>query len=315
MASKKKHKMMGTAAGATQRSFTFRADYNPDGVIYVDASRFLSTFNQRLYRQGMNYCLKVDQSIMVATGGATPGSGQYVEVQALPNNWQVRKAWAKAYKMFRKQISEFAGASGANYPGRWHDFKIGYEHGTSWPYAGHPEYNGGNVEPSGAPFAIGDGEYLKSYVTDVATDSRKTCDMFGVEDTGTEYGLLAMYDSLPGVVGPDPAQNAGASGTTADAYQEWITDDDGSHTVIQDLQTQGDEPPYNPDLLQVEAQKMFISANGQQPLSTGWFEAPCGLLKIISRTASAFDSNWITLSVAPGDYKGVMAESMIAKVN
>lgn len=313
MASKKKHKMMGTAAGATQRSFTFRASYNENGVVYVDAARFLSTYNQRLYRQGMNYCLKVDQSIMVASGGATPGSGQYVEVQALPNNWQVRKAWAKGFQMFQQQIKEIAKRSGASrkaVQARWHDFKIGYEHGTSWPYAGHPEYNGGNVEPSGAPFAIGDGEYEKSYVTDLLTDTRHTMDMFGVEQTGGEYGLLAMYDALPGTVGPDPQ-----TVTTADPYMEWVTDDEPSGFVIQDLATQGNEPPYNPDLLQVEAQKMFISANGQQPLSTGWFEAPCGLLKIISRTASTFDSNWITLSVAPGNYKGVMAESMIAKVN
>lgn len=311
----KKQKMMGTAAGATQRSFVFRASYNSDGVVYVDAARFLSSFNQRLYRQGMNYCLKVDSSIMVAAGGATPGSGQYVEVQALPNNWQVRKAWAKGYRMFKQQINEIAKRSGASMKSvqaRWHDFKIGYEHGTSWPYAGHPEYNGGNVEPTGAPFTYGDGEWDKSYITDLETDTRNTADMFGIAQDGAtnEYGLLAMYDALPGTIGPDPQITA-----TPDPYQEWVTDDEPSGLVIQDLATLGNEPPYNPDLLQVEAQKMFISANGQQPLSTGWFEAPCGLLKIISRSDSTFDSNWITLSVAPGDYKGVMAESMIAKVN
>ncbi len=312
MASKKKHKIMGTAASAVTRQFTLQVGQGGASTTYVDISKLLSTYNQRLYRQGMNYLVRVESSQM--SGASTddpPDVGDYNIVLSIPNCWQVRKAWAKGFKMFQQQITEIAKRSGASrklVKARWHDFRIGYEHDTVWAdYKGLPG-NGSATEPSAAAFAFGDGEYDKSYVTDLLTDTRFTMDMFGVEQDANEYGLLAMYNALPGTVGPDPQ-----TVTTADPYMEWVTDDEEHGFVIQDLATQGNEPPYNPDLLQVVATQNYCSLNGLQPVTTPWIEAPCGLLKI--QTPSTMTTNFLTFHVAPGNYKGVCAESLIAKVN
>lgn len=312
MASGKKHKLLGTAAGATIRQFTFEQSGTGGTAYYYDIGKMLSSYNQRLYRQGMTYLVQVEQVFMENTDGTAPGSGQYNQVNSLPNCWQVRKAWAKAFKMYRKQVSAIVKRSGSKaYKARFNDFRIGYEHGTNWNnYIGVPGQGVAATEPSAAVFAFGDGEYEKSYITDLLTDTRKTCDMFGIEDTGTEYGLLGMYNSEPGVMGPDPQ-----AVTTPDAYMEWVTDDEPSGTVIEDWTEQGNEPPYNPDQLQVVATQNSISANGLMANSTPWFEAPCGLLKIVTASDQSISNNFITIRVAPGNYKGVCAESMIAKVN
>ena len=310
----KKHKILGTAAGATIRQFTMEQSGTGGASYYYDISKLLSSYNQRLYRQGMTYLVQVEQVFMETQTGAAPGSGQYNQIKSLPNCWQIRKAWAKAHKMYRAQIRAIVNRAGAKtFKARWHDFKIGYEHGTTWAqYIGTPG-QGGNTEPSAAPFAWGDGEFEKSDITDLMTNTSKTCDMFGIEDTGTEYGLLAMYDSEPGTMGPDPADVPGAG--TPDPYLEWVTDDDGGGTVIEDYSDQGNQPPYNPGLLQVVETQNSISANGLMANSTPWFEAPCGLLKVTTNTDESLVHNWLTIRVAPGSYKGVCAESMISKVN
>ncbi len=310
MASSKKHKIMGTAAGAVVRQFTMQVAQGGAATAYVDIAKMLSAYNQRLYRQGMTYLVRVESSQMSGSSTSDPPDvGDYNIVLSLPNNWQVRKAWAKAFKMYRKQISAIVGRSGElDTKARWNDFKIGFEHGTTWAdYKGVPG-NGASVEPTAAAFAYGDGEWDKSFITDLVADTRKTCNMFGVEDTGTEYGLLAMYNTEPGTIGPDPNIL-----TTPDPYMEWVTDDDPPGTVIQDYATQGNEPPYNPEQLQVVATQNYCSLNGLQPVSTPWIEAPCGLLKIV--TPSSMATNYLTFHVAPGNYKGVCAESLIAKVN
>lgn len=308
----KKSKIMGTAAGATIRQFTFEQSGTGGTAYYYDVAKMLSSFNQRLYRQGMTYLVQVEQLYMTEGASAAPGSGQYNQVNSLPNCWQVRKAWAKGFKMYRAQIAAIVGRAGARSDkARFNDFKIGYEHGTSWSgYIGVPG-GGANVEPTGAVFTYGDGEWDKSFITNLETNTRFTADMFGTLSAGAEYGLLAMYNTEPGVQGPDPPE----SGATPNVYQPWVTDDDIPGTVVEDWTEQGDEPPYNPDVLQVVATQNLISANGLMANSTPWTEVPCGLLKIVTNTDASLGNNWITIRVAPGSYKGVCAESMIAKVN
>lgn len=308
---------MGTAAGATVRQFTMQFGQGGASDTYIDVAKLLSTYNQRLYRQGMNYLVRVEVSQMSGQAGSStpPDAGDYMVVRSLPNNWQVRKAWAKGFKMYRQQIKEIIGRaskSAAKLKARWSDFRIGYEHGTTWVnYLGVPG-NGANVQPSGAAFTFGDGEYAKTDVTNLLTDVRWTMDMFGVaEDVGNlEYGLLGLYDLDPGNLAPDPNPT---SPTPGGQYMEWVTDDDLGGVTYESWTEQGNYPPYNPVLLQVTDTQSRISMNGLQPVSTGWIEAPCGLLKC--QTVSELTTNWITIHVAPGSYKGVCAESLISKVN
>ena len=306
---------MGTAAGAVERQFTLQIGQGGAATNYVDVAKLLSTYNQRLYRQGMNYLLRVESVQMSHSDGTAPDVGDYNIINSIPNCWQTRKAWAKGFKMYRQQIKEIVGRGSkqaADLKARWSDYRIGYEHGTTWTnYLGVPG-NGANVEPSAAAFAFGDGEYAKTDVTNLLTDVRWTMDMFGVANDAVnlEYGLLGLYDEDPGNLSPDPNP---ASPTPGGQYMEWITDDDLIGVTYESWTEQGNYPPYNPVLLQVVETQNYCSLNALQPVSTPWIEAPCGLLKVT--TPSNMATNYLTIHVAPGSYKGVCAESLISKVN
>lgn len=282
----KKELVFGTKSSATHRSMHITS--NGAGVQYIDIAKGLSSHNNRLYQQGRVYMANV--SVFV------DASKTNIQLNTIPNSWMIRKAWSMGFEQWldsRKPSIE-QGAKVA----RWADFRIGWHHGLTWA-----DYHG---EPDG--FNYGDGEYLKSYVTNVITDTRYTMDMFGIEVDvpNLQYGLLEMFDKLAGVVGPDPSQIS-----TADPYQPWHPSGhiDPAGYTPQDIQSQGDEPPYNPDDLTgtVDVYNFHrIALNGEAPSSTGWIEVPCGLIQVVGLPENAA----LKVTVAPGSYKGVLAEHM-----
>ena len=262
-------------------------------IQYIDVAKGLCSHNNRLYQQGRVY--------MVNVSVQSDANKSNIELNTIPNTWMIRKAWSKGFEQWlesRKPSIE-QGAKVA----RWNDFRIGWQHGLTWAdYAGAP-----------AGYDYGDGEYLKSFVTNTVSDTRYTINMFGAASDGAdENGWLAMFDELAGVVSPDPNQDATTG--TADPYQDWHASGhiDPAGYTPQDIQSQGDFPPYNPDRLTgaVDVYNFHrIALNGEAPSSTGWIEAPCGLIQVVW-PAGASENASLKITVAPGDYKGVMAEHM-----
>ncbi len=80
------------------------------------------------------------------------------------------------------------------------------------------------------------------------------------------------------------------------------------------LQNRGNLPPYNANAfpsIWVKVATLTVGAAGNQKISTGFFDAPCGLV-YLKATGTNFDdlNNGISLTVQAGDYKGVKAHNM-----
>ena len=266
------------------------------GVVKVD--HLLSLVNRRLYRQGRNYQVKVDLQSGLAD------NTQYT-VYALANTWMLKKAWQAAFENYLNQTKE----ERATYNGklaRWNDFRL--DTGAIWSGAGTLEV--GLVDSSGVMTGLSGGEYN---VSKIADDAGTTKDYgIGGSAGGNTFDILAEFDKLGGMnTMPSVVQTAVAYGGT---------DTDLQDEEIVDVTNRGNAPPY--------AQNDSHSANpwrkigvlhsdtGGQRLTTGYFDAPFGIVIIVS---SSGHKDFVTgteliLEAKAGDYKGVHSEAMFDRI-
>jgi len=90
---------------------------------------------------------------------------------------------------------------------------------------------------------------------------------------------------------------------------------DNNADLAEDLQTDGNSPPYNATTAGegnawVKIGEIGSTASGQK-LSTGYFDAPCGFVLIYVGVASPPVLSDLAVTFASGDYKGVHAPSML----
>ena len=94
-----------------------------------------------------------------------------------------------------------------------------------------------------------------------------------------------------------------------------VNSDDMSDIELGNLGNDGNNPPYSQDamsdqLVRVATLRYEPAPDGMQRLSTGFFDAPCGLF-VLKTTAGVNTANGnYVLTVQGGDYKGVMAHGM-----
>jgi len=82
---------------------------------------------------------------------------------------------------------------------------------------------------------------------------------------------------------------------------------------MENLQQDGNNPPYSvtsdsDPYVKVASLYFRPGATGMQRLSTGFFDAPCGIFVLKMNNALSNDS--VKLTVKAGDYKGVAASKM-----
>lgn len=259
----------------------------------VDTARFLSVMNRRLYRFGRYYQTKVDLR--------NDYVGQ-VEVFALRDDWAVQKAFQMAYEQYEKNTTEERKNLSTTQVARWEDFRVASGVTLAINQA-RPVLH----TIAGAASVLNAGEFELSTVIDGA-DARRTF-TWGTPG-GTEWGILQEYDKA-GNAPTTPTDTVGSSGQRG-PYSGIDADTDDAMAL--DLQQHGDDPPY--DRTGVNATSPWVrigvlgNTAGTQKLSTGFFNAPCGLvlLKGYSETSEAYSA---TLCVKAGDYKGVHAPSML----
>jgi hypothetical protein len=264
-----------------------------NGLVNVDLH--LSQVNRRLYRQGRVYRCKVDLQSGLAD------NTQYT-VYALADTWMLRKAWKAAFDNYMEQTSE----ERATYKGqlaRWNDFKLN----TSQAFTSASTLSVGLVQPDGTEVPLTDGEYLPSRVEDDAGTAR----FYGIANSagGTTFDILGEFDKLGGVnSSPTVTQTAAAYGDV---------DSDLTTTEIGDVTNRGNLPPYaqNDSHPANPWRKIGVlhSDTGGQRLTTGYFDAPLGLVAIVSASGHKLFSQGteLTVEVKAGDYKGVHATSLL----
>lgn len=256
-----------------------------------DAGKLLSIYNRRLYRYGMRYQIKID--LDVDQGIAVPYE---VEVYALNDNWDVQRAFALAKATYDAAYADELTKSGVA-PARWRDFRV--FHGLASANELDPvRYDGTNL----AAVVTNEGEHNISSVDIGGTDTE-----FSWRAVGGRLGILAEWQHA-GRTSADPASKS------ANAPYDGVNADDMSDIEYDRLQNDGDIPPYS----QTSSGDMFVKigtlrvdpVSGAQRLSTGYFDAPCGLFVLKNTQPGNLPNGLITMTAKAGDHKGISAQKM-----
>lgn len=265
----------------------------------LDVGRNLSRVNHRLYRQGKTYQVKIDldNRVNVDTGPAQ------IHVYALADTWYVQKAWQLARATYLKATADERESMQPQQIARWEDFRVAA--GITGGIDVHSyRYNRGDL--------VGgldqDGEAVLSQVTK-ADGSART---FGWNAAGSTFNLLDQYSK---------AGDTDGSPSTIDLDKPYDgVDANVSEQQMDDLADRGNLPPYNATTftgspwvkiatLDNSGQTNPGGGSGHARMSTGFFNAPCGLVVLQTNIATTLAGN-VSMTVKQGQYKGVAAMNM-----
>lgn len=273
---------------------------NATSTYICDVSRQLSVVNHRLYRQGKTYQVKVDLD-----NRAVADFSQQYDVYALADTWYVQKAWQLARSVYLRSTADERAVMSEQKIARWEDFTVTAGitgAGTIVPYRYSPALVGADDI---------DGAHLISEITlsDGTTQRSFTWGATG----GSSLGMLEEYDKT-GDTDASPS-----TGSAANAYAG--TDGDVHESQMDDLRDRGALPPYNAvnfnSSIWVKVATLDNSvaagpsvAGGHSRMSTGFFNAPCGLVVIKGSVPNDDVDGRLSLTVKAGKYKGTAAMNM-----
>ena len=261
-----------------------------------DAAKLLSRHNHRLYRQGRNYQLRVGLD-------ATSNIGE-VEVFALRPDWMIMKGWQKAFEAFmnnsKEELDVLTKKGGK---ARWQDFRV--NHGLDLTNTANSELEGLMFAVDGTTTAITSGEFLLSQTRTEAGANRTFT--WGAA-TASQFAILAEYEKMGNTSGdPNVA-------STQAAYEG--LDDDLQNAQLEHLSDAGNVPPYNDTGLEATSPWIKVAVLGKTTpegvsvLSSGYFDAPCGLFMLKVNIPPSETDGQIYIEAKAGSYKGVSSESM-----
>lgn len=292
----RKKKPLGYFPVQRKITLSFQGGVGPVNYAYGDAGSLLSRINNRLYRFGKLYDLKLDAS------AALP-AGTTIEVYALSNTWYVQKAFEEAKSVYdRAYRNEIENINETNIA-RWRDFRIrldgnqSFSPAISWSYP--------TTYSPFVPQVNTNGQFEDSLVEDSAGVTRYFT--WSPAVSANEYGVMQEYDKAGNQT------RSPATDTTTMPYADLQAD--SSAVEASALQNQGQDPPYGATDFPawwVKVGEITVGTAGQTKLSTGYFHAPCGAFAIRTTTNEEFtgiDDN-LSLEVRAGKYKGVQAENM-----
>jgi len=294
------------------RRFQVKTNQDPDPALNeietMDTGACLSRLNHRLYRQGRNYRMKLDVETTTLPGGAT------VNIYALAPTWWVIGAWRLAKKSYDDALKDEMKTLSEGNMARWRDFRVAFgvknvdEGGSLLPEQYRPIAGVGGHEMLPQPYTAGEFNWSRAANLETGT-SMKFSWPSNLLDLATEFDILEEFEdsrnesSSPETVMTDMPYQSLASDANADDYVE--------------LQANGNEPPYsaiqfeNQIWVKVGSLGAASGANisGGYNRSTGFFDAPCGLL-LVDQVGVNSGPVKLDVTVQQGDYRGVHAPAM-----
>lgn len=267
-------------ATATERVLSVQL---PPGLSYVDVSAMLGRANQRLYRQGMLYSMSVSYQ-----GNNPPGAPGQIEIGHLPNNWAIRNSHQLARKMWLES-TKHERAAGVK-PGRWNDFRVYFD-------ASHTGANNINTPFGSAGLGTGEIPFTQARRQDTAAALEY---MFLGNTTASRFGILNEYDKTA-----DTDTDTPAAVSSTMAYRTLMAE--LVNEQADQIQEEGDNPPYDPSNMQNNIVIPFYSINHptvSNRHATPMMHVPAGILSFVNRG----DEQFINITLKAGSYKGVAAE-------
>jgi len=267
----------------------------------LDVGMTLSRVNHRLYRQGKTYQVKVD---IDNRANAATGPAQY-DVYALADTWYVQKAWQLARATYLRATADERGMMSKQKIARWEDFRV--NHGVG----------GTEVRPFQYSNALtgvvnNEGEFQASQIVLAdGTTSRSFTWAPPTSVSASEFGILGEYDKAGST--DDSPDNIDA----ANAYSGM--DNLVGEVQMDHLADKGNSPPYDKDNLSGNVWVKIATLDNSgaanpasstsSRMSTGFFNAPCGLV-VIAPSISHTLAGDVSMTVKAGKYKGVAAMNM-----
>lgn len=259
-----------------------------DPKVQIFLNDFLSKTNRRLYRQSRNFTAKID---LDATAVAP------IDVFVLNDSWMTERALKMAFDMYMLNSQDERDRLKDSSIARWEDFRV--LSGITADIADPAQYSDSLVQTR-----LIAGEFANTRVFDAA----------GVAHNFTWGAATASRYSIPGEY--DKAGNAQASpeSSTNDVpYDDLMADDNA--LMAADLQNLGNLPPYDQNGVNADRQWVKVaslSTGATQRLSTGFFNAPCGIVVLAApNLIDVVNADTLSWEVKAGDYKGVHAPSMV----
>ena len=262
---------------------------NQDMQIRIDHN--LSMVNHRLYRQSRVYKVKVDLD-----ANAPDQIG--VDVYALNDTWMNQKAYQFAKEIFDRNSQEEL-AMGVK-KARWNDFRV--NHGVTCADLQPVLENGAT-----AAAVLNTGEFPPTVITNASGNERQ---LQWVGSGAASFNIIDQYDLTANT---DAAPDTPITAVAYDGMQDEVDD-----AQVEHLQTDGDLPPYDATSIEnrvfTRIARLVVDQDGTSKLSTGFFNAPCGLIwlkGIDAASTSVTLDKLLTCTVQGGDYKGVHAPSYL----
>jgi len=260
-------------------------------ALEISLNACLSKTNRRLYRQSRCYTAKIDLDV---------NADQSLDVFVLSDSWMTHKSLQMAYAMYLENSMDERDRLNVDAVARWEDFRV--LSGISADTADPVQYNN-----SLATRRLTEGSFLPSRVVDAAGTTKEFS--WGAT-TAARYSIIEEYDK---------AGNALQQPTTSTGdmpYDTLMADD--SAVMANNLQTRGDNPPYSQNGVNGDRQWVKVATLGTgatQKLSTGFFQAPCGIVLIVNAfpgdPGTTVNADRLTWEIKAGDYKGVHAPTML----
>lgn len=285
---------------------------------FIDIAKDLSAVNRRLYRQGRRYHVKKVTIVSRNTNAITPGvdaasSAGFISASCAPESWITQQAWHRGFKLWQQMQKKALTGTASDLRGTWNDFKVYLTstHATSSMLT--PKDNGGNN------LKLGDWSYSDFISPDgtTTTDEFYACllgDHVGSVGSYTSIGLVKSYGESRATVSQRPTPDTGAVDSDDPLINLF---DDGTHMdeIIEKMQTDGEDPPYDIDEYPgddgnmpkpIVVQHTTLGTDGRATLSG--FEAMCGLVEFEASSPIANDVYSVLVELAPGSFRGVKAE-------
>lgn len=282
-----------------QRKIPFGVDEGSlSGRNLVDCGRLLSKMNRRLYRQGKKYTASI--SLDVQSTQTVPIE---VDIYALADTWDVQRAWSLAKATWDEAYAEEMNAGFSGQFARWRDFRVN----AATPLAASETDPVVHTLGGETPTVLSGGEMQSSVVN---VGGVNTSFVWGTPVAG-QFDIAQEWNNA-GNVSLQPDAGA-ASGLVP--YDNVNPDSPDQQEFVR-LATDGDAPPYDRTgvtCFWVKVATLVYDptnpSGSYQKLSTGNFDAPCGLI-LTSFNSGSVANGEMSCTIKAGKYKGVHALDM-----
>ena len=272
-------------------------------TIKISTSNLLSQMNMRLYRQSMNYKVKISLADLESDGA------NHFQIFTLPNTWLTNGAIKHAYRMYKLAMKDELAQTGGK-TSKWHDFRINdVDADGTVTTAQALGFDGNSWTELAAP--------ADTSLSVITPDSGGTEQGFHVVgNVANSYNIITEYVKHILSRGQEPQASVGPQ-----AYEGLIDSADDLDNLLE----RGDLPPYDKDFAGwagdasadtnttlVFQDTLRYDANAMYKTVSKTFDAPLGLVWIFSDEDLLYTSRpQFCLHVSAGNYKGVDATPII----